>query len=106
MHLAIMKDYTVNAITKANVLNKVNDEAYDMLKIYINTEFHVPTFHISLLVTDKLQKLKTFHTSHFWVYPTPQKYSVMRFAPVSKSIMTGYLTSSESTTFILLIGKN
>jgi hypothetical protein len=27
-----MKDYTVNAITKANFLNKVNDEAYGMSK--------------------------------------------------------------------------
>jgi hypothetical protein len=101
-----MKGYIVNAITKANVLNKLNDEAYDMLKISISTEFHEPTFHISLLVTDKLQKLKTYHTSHLWVYPIPQKYFVMRLAPVSNSIMTGYLTSSESTTFILLIGRN
>jgi hypothetical protein len=30
MDLAIMKDYTVNAITKTNILNKVNDDVYDM----------------------------------------------------------------------------
>jgi hypothetical protein len=106
MHLAIMKDYIVNAFTEANVLNKENDEAYDMLKIYLHTKFHVPTFNISLLVTDKLQKLKTFHTLHLWLYPISQKYSVMRITLVSKSIMTDYLTSNESTTFILLIGKH
>jgi hypothetical protein len=106
MHLTIIKECIVNAITKANVLNKVNDEAYDMLKIYLNTKFHVPTFNISLLVTDKLQQLKIFHASHLRVYPIPQKYSVMRLAPVSKSIVTDYLTSSESTTFILLMVKH
>jgi hypothetical protein len=67
-----MKDYIVNAITKANVLNK---DVYDMFKNYLHTKFHVPAFNISLLVTDKIQKLKTFHTSHIWVYSTPQKYS-------------------------------
>jgi hypothetical protein len=90
MHLAIMKDCIVNAITKANVLNKVNDAVYDN----------------SLLVTDKLQKPKKFHTSHIWVYPIPDKYSAVRLAPDSKSITTDYLTSSESTTFILLIVKH
>jgi hypothetical protein len=62
MHLAIMKDCTVNAITKANVLNKVHDDVHDMLKIYLHIKFHVPAFNISLLVTDKLQKQKTSHT--------------------------------------------
>jgi hypothetical protein len=101
-----MKDYIVSAITKAYVLNKVNDDVYDTLKIYLHTKFHVPEFNISLLVTDKLQKLKTFHTSLICVYRIPQKYSVMRLAPVSKSIMTDYLTRSESTTFMLLIVKH
>jgi hypothetical protein len=73
-HLAIMKDYVVNAITKANVLNKVNDEVYDMFKIYLHIKFHVPAFNISLLVTDKLQKLKTLRTSLIRLYPIPQKY--------------------------------
>jgi hypothetical protein len=98
-----MKDCTVNAIRKANVLNKVNNDVYDMFKIYLNTNFHVPTFSISLLVTDKIQKLKTFHMSHLWVYLTPQKYSVMRLALFSKTIMTDYVTS---TTFTLLIVKH
>jgi hypothetical protein len=51
MHIAIMKDYTVNVITKANVLNKVNDDVYDMFKIYLHTKFHDPAFNNSLLVT-------------------------------------------------------
>jgi hypothetical protein len=106
MHLAIMKVYRVNAITKANVLNKVNDEVYDMFKIYLHTKFHVAAFNISLLVTDKLQKVKTIHSSHIWVYPIPQKYSVIWLATVTKSITTDYLTSSESTTFTLLIVKH
>jgi hypothetical protein len=69
-----MKYYIVNAITKANVLNKVNNDVYDMLKIFLNTNLYILAFNISLVVTDKLQKLKTFHTSHIWVYLTPQKY--------------------------------
>jgi hypothetical protein len=80
MQPAIIKDYRVNAITKTNVLNKVNDEAYGMLKIYINTKLNVPALNISLLVTDKLQKPKTFHTPHIWVYPITQKCFVMRLA--------------------------
>jgi hypothetical protein len=36
-----MEDYIVNAITKANVLNKVNNDVYVMFKIYLNTKFHV-----------------------------------------------------------------
>jgi hypothetical protein len=106
MHLAIIKDCTVKAITKANLLNKVNDHVYDTFKIYLHNQFHVPAPNISLLVTGKLQKLKTFHTTFIWVYPNPQTYSVMRLAQVvSKSITTDYLTSSESTKFILLIVK-
>jgi hypothetical protein len=98
-----MKVCTVNTITKANVLNKVHDDVYDMLKIYLHTKFHVPAFNISLLVTDNVKK-ETFHMSHLWVYPIPQS-TVMRLAPVSKSVTTDQLTSSESTTFILLIVK-
>jgi hypothetical protein len=82
MHLAIMKYYTVNALTKANVLNEVNDDVHDMFKIYLHTKFHVPAFNISLLVTENIQKLKTFHTSHIWVYLIPRNYSAMRLAPV------------------------
>jgi rRNA-processing protein FCF1 len=96
----------VNAIAKANVLNEVNGEAYDMFKIYLRTNFHVPAFNISSLVIDKLQKLKTFRISHICVYLIPQNYSAMRLAPVSKSITTDYLTSCESTTFILLTVKH
>jgi hypothetical protein len=76
------------------------------LRLYLHTKFHVPAVNISLLVTDKLQKLKTFHLSHIWLYLIPQKYSVMLLAPVSKSVTTDYLTSSESTTFILLTVKH
>jgi hypothetical protein len=101
-----MEDYIVNAITKANVLSKVNNDVYDMFKIYLNTIFHVPAFNISLLVTDKLQKPKTFHKSHIWVYPILQKYSFMQHAPASKTITTDFLTSSKSTKFILLIVKH
>jgi hypothetical protein len=106
MHLTITKDYTVRAITKVNILNKIYDHVYDMFKIYLHTKFHVPAGNISLLVTDELQKLKTFHTPHIWVYPIPQNDSVTRFAQVSKSVTTDYLASSESTTFILLIVKH
>jgi hypothetical protein len=60
-HLAIMKDYIFNAITNANVLNKINVYIYDMFKNYLHTRFHVPAFNISFLVADKLQKLKAFH---------------------------------------------
>jgi hypothetical protein len=70
-----MKVYMVNAIKKANILNKVNDDIhiYDMFKIFLHTKFHMPAFNISLLVTDKLQKLKTFYTSLICVYLIPQK---------------------------------
>jgi hypothetical protein len=52
MHHDIMKDYVVKAITKANVLNKVNDHVYDTFKIYLHNKFHVPAFNISLSLTN------------------------------------------------------
>jgi hypothetical protein len=70
-----MKDYTVNAITKANVQNKLNDDVYDMFKIYLHIKFHVPAFSTSLLVIDRLQKLKNIsYVTHLGV-SDPQKIS-------------------------------
>jgi hypothetical protein len=43
----MFKIHIVNDITKANLLNKVNDDVYDMFKIYLHTKFHVPALNIS-----------------------------------------------------------
>jgi hypothetical protein len=68
MHYAIMKDYIFIAIRKANILNKVNDDIVDTFKIYLHKTFYMLNFNISLLVTVKPQKLKTFQTWVIRVY--------------------------------------